>query len=75
MNFFANAIIATYITSTFFMLCLYINTKTAFAREGMKFSMPLSVFLWVHFMPIVHTVKLIKIWLRAMQLEKERKLS
>lgn len=75
MNFFVNVAISMYITSTFFMLYLYINIKKAYAREGVKFSMPHSVFLWTHFIPIVHTVKLIKIWLRAMRLEKERKLS
>lgn len=75
MNFFVNVAISMYITSTIFMFYLYIDAKKAFAREGIKFSMPLPVFLWAHFLPIVHTVKLIKIWLRAMRLEKERKLS
>ena len=74
MNFIINFAIAVYITSTIFMLRNYFGPKRMFARKGKIFVMPFSTFIWYHFMPIVHTVKLVKIELRAREMAKERGL-
>ena len=72
MNFIVNVAIAIWMTSSLFMLFFYFNALITYAREGRKFRLPLSLFLWVTFMPIVHTRKCFKIMKRSAELAKER---
>lgn len=74
MNFILQLCISVYITSTIFMLRNYFGTKRTFEKKGKAFAMPFPIFIWLHFMPIVHTVELVKIELRAREIAKERGL-
>ena len=74
MNFILELAVAIYITSTIFMLHHYFGVKAMFARKGRRFYMPFWCFLWMHFMPIIHTVELVKIERRAKEIARQRGL-
>jgi len=75
MHIIINLAISIYLTSTIFMLACWMNAvATTYRKTGKIFVMPISRFLYVHFCPIVHTVKCFKIMKRATELAKERGL-
>lgn len=65
--------ISIWMTSSIFMLICWANAFiTTFRESGKIFVMPFGRFLYIHFCPIVHTVKCFKIMWRATELAKER---
>lgn len=63
---------SVWLTSSLFMVGFYLNAKIAYARENKGFKMPLRMFLYYHFCPIVHTIKCLKILNRIFELKRQR---
>lgn len=75
LNIIVKIAVATYITSTLFMLGFWLNAFVATHRREKKvFLMPLPVFLYYHFCPIVHTRKCFQIMKRYYKIKEERGL-
>ena len=71
LKFVINLAISVWITSTFFMLFFWANAFiTTLRNDGKVFLIPFGKFLYIHFCPIVHTVKCFKIMRRTAELEK-----
>ena len=73
MRIITNLAISIYLTSTIFMLICWVNAvRVTFIQTGKIFVIPIVHFLYLHFCPIVNTVKCFKIMKREAQLKKER---
>ena len=72
LNWIVNVAISVWLTSTIFMLGFYFNAKIRFLREGKVFRMPLSLFVILHFCPIIHTIKCFKVMRRYAELKAQR---
>jgi len=71
LKFVVEVAIAVWTTSTLFMLFFWANAFiTTLRQDGKVFLMPLGTFLFIHFCPIVHTVKCFKIMRRTAELTK-----
>ena len=71
LKFVVEVAIAVWTTSTLFMLFFWASAfVNTFRQEGKIFLMPFSQFLYLHFCPIVHTVKCFKIMRRTAELAK-----
>ena len=71
LKFVVEVAIAVWTTSTLFMLFFWANAFiTTLRQDGKVFLMPLGTFLFIHFCPIVHTVKCFKIMRRTAELAK-----
>ena len=71
LKFVVEVAIAVWTTSTLFMLFFWANAFISTLRQdGKIFLMPLGTFLYIHFCPIVHTVKCFKIMRRTAELAK-----
>ena len=71
LKFVIEVAIAVWTTSTLFMLFFWANAFISTLRQdGKIFLMPLGTFLFIHFCPIVHTVKCFKIMRRTAELAK-----
>ena len=57
LKFIIEIAIAVWVTSSLFMLFFWANAFIASLREGKILVFPLGQFLYIHFCPIVHTVK------------------
>ena len=67
--------ISIYLTSTLFMLFFYFNAMiVTYRREKRILKMPLPMFLYVHFCPIVHTKKCIQILIRFYAMKQQRRV-
>lgn len=72
LKFVINVAISVWITSTLFMLFFWANAFiTTLRKEGKIFLMPLGQFLYIHFCPIVHTVKCFEIMRRYVELKEQ----
>lgn len=70
-KFVVEVAIAVWTTSTLFMLFFWANAFiTTLRKDGKVLMMPLVPFLYLHFCPIVHTVKCFKIMRRTTELAK-----
>ena len=74
LNIIIKIAIAVWLTSSLFMTAFYINTVLCFRKEGKQFHLPLWLFFYINYCPIVHTVKCIKIIQRIEKLKQERGL-
>ena len=71
LKFVVEVAIAVWTTSTLFMLFFWANAFISTLRQdGKIFLMPLGTFLFIHFCPIVHTVKCFKIMRQTAELAK-----
>lgn len=71
LKFIINVAISVWITSTLFMLFFWASAfVNTLRQEGKIFLMPFGKFLYLHFCPIVHTVKCFKIMRRTAELAK-----
>lgn len=71
LKFVVEVAIAVWTTSTLFMLFFWTNAFISTLRkDGKVFLMPFGTFLFIHFCPIVHTVKCFKIMRRTAELAK-----
>lgn len=71
LKFVIEVAIAVWTTSTFFMLFFWANAFiTILRKDGKIFLMPLGSFLYIHFCPIVHTVRCFKIMQRYTELKR-----
>ena len=72
LKFIVNVAIAVWTTSTLFMLFFWANAFISTLRQdGKIFLMPIGQFLYIHFCPIVHTVKCFKIMRRTAELKAQ----
>ena len=71
LKFVIEFAIAVWTTSTLFMLFFWANAFISTLRNGEIFLMPLGQFLYIHFCPIVHTVKCFKIMRRTAELKAQ----
>lgn len=72
LKFIVNVAIAVWTTSTLFMLFFWANAFISTLRQdGKIFLMPIGTFLYIHFCPIVHTVKCFKIMRRTAELKAQ----
>ena len=70
LKFVVEVTIAVWTTSTLFMLFFWANAFiTTLRQDGKVFLMPIGTFLFIHFCPIVHTVKCFKIMRRTAELK------
>lgn len=71
LKFVVEVAIAVWTTSTLFMLFFWASAfVNTLRQEGKIFLMPFNQFLYLHFCPIVHTVKCFKIMRRTAELAK-----
>ena len=71
LKFVVEVAIAVWTTSTLFMLFFWASAfVNTLRQEGKIFLMPIGTFLYIHFCPIVHTVKCFKIMRRTAELAK-----
>jgi len=68
LKFVIEVAIAVWTTSTLFMLFYWANAFICTLRDGEIFLMPIGKFLYIHFCPIVHTVKCFEIMRRTAKL-------
>ena len=72
LKFVINLAISVWITSTLFMLFFWANAFiTTLRSDGKVFLIPFGKFLYIHFCPIVHTVKCFKIMRRTAELKAQ----
>ena len=72
LKFVVEVAIAVWTTSTLFMLFFWTSAfVNTLRQEGKIFLMPLGRFLYLHFCPIVHTVKCFKIMRRTAELKAQ----
>lgn len=71
LKFVVEVAIAVWATSTLFMLFFWANAFISNLRNGKVFLMPFGQFLYLHFCPIVHTVKCFKIMRRTAELKAQ----
>ena len=72
VKFIIEIAITIWTTSTIFMLFFWAKSFiTIFRQSGKFFFMPLTTFLYIHFCPIVHTVKCFKIMRRIIKLKTQ----
>lgn len=72
MNFIVEVAFAVWTTSTLFMLFFWANAFiTTLRKNGKIFVMPLGQFIFLHFCPIVHTVKCFQIMRRTAELRAQ----
>lgn len=72
LKFIIIVAISIYFTSTLFMLFFWANAFImTFRQNGKIFTMPLGQFLYIHFCPIVHTIKCFKIMRRIAELKEQ----
>ncbi len=72
LKFVMEVAIAVWTTSTLFMLFFWANAFiTTLRNDGKVFLMPFDKFLYIHFCPIVHTVKCFKIIRRIAELKAQ----
>lgn len=73
LHFIVYLAIAIWSTSSLFMLAFWANTFITFWKEERKiFIMPISLFLYFHFCPIVHTIECFKIMKRIKEIQERR---
>ena len=71
LKFVVEVAISVWTTSTLFMLFFWANAFiSTFQQEKKVLLMPFGQFLYIHFCPIVHTVKCFKIMRRSAELAK-----
>lgn len=74
MKFIIEVALSVWVTSSLFMLWFWgVAFVMTFSREGKVLLMPFGQFLYIHFCPIVHTIKCFKIMRRYAELQKERR--
>lgn len=72
LKFIVMLAISVWTTSTLFMLFFWASAFISNLRENGKiFLMPIGAFLYIHFCPIVHTVKCFKIMRRTAELKAQ----
>ena len=76
LKLIAEIAISVYLASTLFMLYFFINAQIVTKiRDGHFFKIPLGLFLYTHFCPIVHTKKVFMIMRKyAIMREAKRRL-
>ena len=77
MKFIIEVALSVWLTSSLFMLYFWGTAFfTVFFKDGKILLMPFNQFLYIHFCPIVHTIKCFKIMRRYAELkiaQKERR--
>lgn len=73
LKFIINVAISVWTTSTLFMLFFWANAFiTTLRHDGKVLIMPFGKFLYLHFCPIIHTIKCFKVMRRYAELKVER---
>ena len=72
MKFIIEVALSVWLTSSLFMLWFWGTAFfTTFFRDGKVLLMPFGQFLYIHFCPIVHTIKCFKIMRRYAELKAQ----
>lgn len=61
LHFLTTLAVSIWLTSTIFMLTFYFITRNTLRQRGQALQFPFLYFIYIHFCPIVHTIKAIQI--------------
>ena len=73
MKFIIEVALSIWLTSSLFMSWFWgVAFFTTYFRDGKVLRIPLGQFLYIHFCPIVHTIKCFQIMRRYAELKQQR---